>query len=52
MRTRSYLSAAEPRQASRKDCHEKRPGAFEHTRPFVSVISLPPVSKDQWQCRA
>jgi hypothetical protein len=51
MKLRSYSSAVERRQAGRKDRHEKRPGAFEHTRPFV-VTGYSPASKDQQPCIA
>lgn len=52
MRTRSYLNAVERRQASRKDCHEKRPGALKNTRPFICIASYSPTSKDQQPCPA
>ena len=47
MRTRCYLNAVGRRQASRKGCHEKRPGAFEHTRPSVFITCRSLASKDQ-----
>jgi hypothetical protein len=48
MRTRRYLSAVEARQAGRKDRHEKRPGASEHTRPsFFAARQSQIASKDQ-----
>jgi hypothetical protein len=46
MKMGSNLRAVERRQASRKGCHEKRPGALEHTRPLISVTSYSPGSKD------
>jgi hypothetical protein len=46
---RSNLRACKARQATRKDSDEKRRGAFEHTRPFVSMTSYSPASKDQQQ---
>ncbi len=49
MSTRRNLRTAYRRQANRKDLHEKRPGAFEHTRPFVSVACYSSASKDQQQ---
>lgn len=47
MRTRTYLSASERRQANRKCCHEKRPGAFQLSRPSISVARYSPASKDE-----
>lgn len=52
MRMLSYLRAVERRQASRKDYPEKRPGVFEHTRPFVAIASYLPASMDQQPCTA
>lgn len=52
MKTRSNLNAVERRQANHKGCDEKRPGAFEHTRPFVSVACHSPLSKDRQPCTA
>lgn len=51
MKTRNNLRAADGRQASHKNRHEKRRGALEHTRPFVSVSSNSPASKDQSPCK-
>ena len=47
MKKQGNLRAVVARQAGRKDRQEKRPGAFEHTRPFVSVASYSPPSKEE-----
>jgi hypothetical protein len=51
MKTRSNLRASDARQASRKGCLEKRPGAFEHTRPSFFAAFHSPSSKEAGQCK-